>query len=36
MRDFQKLSNKEILQQTFEICVSWPNVMDGSEPYFQS
>lgn len=33
VRDFQKRSNKEILQQTFQICISWPNFMDGREPY---
>ena len=32
---FQKLLNNEILQQTFQIYISWPNLMDGRNPYSQ-
>ena len=36
IKDLQKLSKKEILQQTFQIYISWPNFMDGRKPYFQA
>ena len=30
---FQTLLKKDILQQTFQIYISWPNLMDGRKPY---
>ena len=33
---FLKLSNKDTLQQTFQIYIPWPNIMDGRKPYSQS
>ena len=32
----QRLSNKEILEQTFHIYISWLNLMNGRKPYVQS
>ena len=36
VKDFKSPSNKEILEQTFQIYISWPNVMDGRKPHSQS